>query len=215
MMVVGNTTEVWYEQQANCNAIDLPNVWWRIPLYLLCSVAVLGQYRFVITRYWIALVTMLVGYEVQYLTQDYFHTLQDKDTLDTAISNVFGCAAAVISACIMSYWLNKFQRLYDIHILNPDHPDAEKRLSKIIRQYMHLLTKFNSLLGLSRSNDKDRLEMEEKLRREWKKDASQCDVRLKEKEHNILLDVIIGAQDINIWCVRYNSILAGNSFARS
>jgi len=204
MMAVGNATDVWFEQQANCDAgsgIDLTVVWWRVPLYLLCSVAVLGQYRFPVVRYWRALVTMLVGYEVQYRTQNFFFGINQKDALDTAISNVFGCAAAVISACIVSYWLNKFQYLYDIRILNPDHPDANKRLGKTVRQFMHLLVKLELLLGLAHSNDKDRLEMEKKLRREWKKDASQRDIILNEKEHNILVDTIIGTQDMNIWSI--------------
>lgn len=205
MMVVGNATEVWFEQRANCDAgsgIDLAAAWWRIPLYLLCSVAVLGQYRFPVVHYWRALVTMLVGYEVQHRTQNFFFGIQQEDTLDTAISNVFGCAAAVISACIVSYWLRKFQYMYDIRILNPDHPDAEKRLGKTIRQYMHFLVKIESLLGLTHPNDEGRLEMEKKIKEEWElKKESQRDILLNEKEHNILLDTIIGTQDMNIWSI--------------
>ena len=213
-MVVGNATDVWFEQQENCgtgSGIDLTVVWWRVPLYLLCSVAVLGQYRFPVARYWRALVTMLIGYEVQYRTQTFFNNIHDQDALDTALSNVLGCASAVVSACIVSYWLNQFQYFNDLRILNPDHPDTKNFMGKTIRRYKKFLVKLESLVGLSRSIDKDRLEMEKKLKKEWKKDASQRDIVLKENEHNVLLDTIIGTQDMNIWCVRYN--LAMNHFA--
>lgn len=78
--------------------------WWRIPLYLLCSVAVLGQYRLPIDRYWAALLIQLAAYEVQYSVNKAIAEDYTEDHLDTAVSNMLGAAAGVLSACILS-WL--------------------------------------------------------------------------------------------------------------
>lgn len=86
--------------------IPLDEKWWRIPLYLLCSAAVLGQYRLPIRHYWRGLVVQLVAYEVQYELQKYFGDFHTKDNMDYAVSNTVGAAAAVLAACILSFGSN-------------------------------------------------------------------------------------------------------------
>jgi len=41
----GGAASAWQEQDGYCGLVDLQEKWWRIPLYLLCSVSVLGQVR--------------------------------------------------------------------------------------------------------------------------------------------------------------------------
>ena len=42
----GGPSATWFSSnKANCDNNFVQGQWWRIPLYLLCSVAVLGQYR--------------------------------------------------------------------------------------------------------------------------------------------------------------------------
>ena len=106
LLVVGDASRVWEEQEANCGRLDLGSEPWRIPLYLLCSVFVLGQYRFPVMRNWRALIVMLVGYEVQFQCFRAFAEQHGRDNLDTATSNIVGCAAAVVSACGLSWWIN-------------------------------------------------------------------------------------------------------------
>ena len=69
LMTLPDATEAWFASDENCNLIVLDDEWWRIPLYLLCSAAALGQYRFPVMRYWRGLAVQLVGYEVQYTVQ--------------------------------------------------------------------------------------------------------------------------------------------------
>ena len=56
-------------QSAGWNFLKSPprgEYWWRIPLYLACSVAVLGQYRFRLEQMWRGLLVQLAGYEAQF-----------------------------------------------------------------------------------------------------------------------------------------------------
>lgn len=205
LLVVGNATDVWYEQANNCGRMPLDQVWWRIPLYLLCSVAVLGQYRFPIVRYWRALVTMLVGYEVQYQFFNVFANIHERDNLDTAISNVFGCAAAVVSACAVSYYCNQVRYYYDARILRPDSPDTKSCIGKFLYSILGCSVKIENMLGLGRKSDALRLDMEKKLsqaRRELgDKNHPRQQILLEPKEENLIIETIIGTQDMNIWYV--------------
>lgn len=47
----GQARETWIEQADHCGLVDLTEKWWRIPLYLLCSASVLGQYRLPLRHY--------------------------------------------------------------------------------------------------------------------------------------------------------------------
>ena len=71
MMSLDNTRDMWLQQEQQCGLIDLDAMWWRVPLYLLCSASVLGQYRFPVRHYWRGLVVQLAAYEVQYELQKY------------------------------------------------------------------------------------------------------------------------------------------------
>jgi hypothetical protein len=205
MLVVGNATEVWYEQANNCGRINLEDEWWRIPLYLLCSVAVLGQYRMPINRYWRALVTMLVGYEVQYQCFNAFATFGGRDNLDTAISNVLGCASAVVSACMVSHFMNRIFYYKDARILRPDHPDNNTSKSKFIYALLSCGVRVEHMLGLARESDVRRLDMERKLQNDRRelRDAShpRQHINLDPAEENLIIETIVGTQDMNIWYV--------------
>jgi len=200
LLVVGDANKVWIEQAGNCNRIDFGDLyWWRVPLYLLCSVFVLGQYRFPIVKYWRALVTMYVGYEVQYRSFEYLATIHSRDMLDIAISNVLGCAAAVVSACILSYFLDQFQYLYDLFILNPDSPDTKKYRGTFVHALGTFLLKIEKILKIGRKADRARGKMEKKIKENWGK--PKRDFRLEKDEQNLIIETIIGTQDMNIWCV--------------
>ena len=67
-MTLVNSADTWSDQKSQCGQIDLGSQWWRIPLYLACSVSVLGQYRFPIVQYWRGLTVQLAAYEVQFRT---------------------------------------------------------------------------------------------------------------------------------------------------
>ena len=203
LLVSGNAAETWYEQADNCGRIDLAGEWWRIPLYLLCSAAVLGQYRFPVVRYWRALATMLVGYEVQYQSFNLFASLYDRDNLDTAISNVFGCACAVISACAISYYVGQVRYPFNARILEPEAPRTG--CGNMLYGFFACITTIENMVGLGRASDRDRLDMEKKLAEAQKelKDPthSRQEILLAPNETNLLIETIVGSQDMNIWSI--------------
>jgi len=196
LQVVGNAQEAWFEQADNCGRIDLDQQWWRIPLYLLCSVAVLGQYRFPIVRYWRALIVMLVGYEVQYQFFNYFVQLHERDNLDTATSNVFGSAGAVVSACAVSYYVNQLRYYFDGRILR-EQPD-DSCLGTFIYKFMACGVYLGHVTRLGRRSDRDKLDLEKKLSRARRE---QQEIKLEPAEQNLILETIVGCQDMNIWSI--------------
>ena len=129
----------WTNNFDQCNSINLDDQWWRIPLYLLCSASVLGQYRFPIANYWRGLVVQLVGYEVQYQMFMYFERRHDRDFLDTACSNIAGAAAAVAAASILSYIVDESAYFYNARLLQRASP---KEKQSCIGNFMYRLTKF-------------------------------------------------------------------------
>ena len=205
LLVVGNAQETWYDQSENCGRIDLSQQWWRVPLYLLCSVAVLGQYRFPIVRYWRALVTMLVGYEVQYQFFNIFANIHDRDNSDTAISNVFGCAAAVVSACAVQYYVGQVRYPYNARILNPESEASRTCFGNFMYNFFKCATTIENMVGLGRKSDYLRLDMEKKLNEAHKELKDPAHVRqeilLAPAETNLVLETIVGAQDMNIWSI--------------
>jgi len=62
----GGAWGIWFESDEHCDGNFTAGKWWRIPIYLLCCVGVLGQYRLQVNRYWAALIVQLVAYEAQY-----------------------------------------------------------------------------------------------------------------------------------------------------
>ncbi|KAL7530415.1 hypothetical protein ACHAWF_003367 [Thalassiosira exigua] len=63
----GGAADIWStSQRLYCDASFVREKWWRIPMYLACSVAVLGQYRLPLDKYWMGLIVQFVAYEVQY-----------------------------------------------------------------------------------------------------------------------------------------------------
>lgn len=203
LLVVGNAQEVWFAQAENCGRIDLDNEWWRIPLYLACSVAVLGQYRFPIVKYWRALIVMLVGYEVQYEMFNYFATLYDRDNLDTATSNVLGSAGCVVSACAVSYYVNQLRYYYDARMLQTEEDNSA--VGNFVYGVMSIGVRFAHMLGLGRTSDHLKLGMEKKLsqaKRELKDPAhGRQHIKLEPEEENLILETIVGSQDMNIWSI--------------
>lgn len=203
LLVVGNAQQVWFDQADNCGRINLDEEPWRIPMYLLCSFFVLGQYRFPYVRYWRALIVMLAGYEVQYQMFNYFATLNDRDNIDTATSNIFGSAASVVSACAISFWVNQLRYHYDAKILQAE--DDNSAFGGFIYSVMKCGVILGDMTGFGRTSDREKMDLEAKLTEAKKelKDPNheRQEIKLDNKEENLILEVIVGAADMNIWSI--------------
>lgn len=192
----GGASAVWFESEAHCNGDFVKSEWWRIPLYLLCSVAVLGQYRMPVDQYWRGLVVMLVAYELQYsifngMAEDYTF-----DHLDTAASNIAGAAGGVLAACALSWLINTCRDFYSARLLQKD--EEQSKIGYFIYQLMRCSVKLFSCLRVGRRSDILKLEMEQVLAKQ--KDElndpghprSRIDLSL-EKE-NLFLETVVGSQ---------------------
>lgn len=205
LLVVGDASTVWYEQASNCQRIELNDQPWRIPLYLACSAAVLGQYRYPMVRYWRALVVMLVGYEVQFQMLNYFATLNSRDNLDTATSNVIGCAAAVVSACFMQDLVHQLRYHYDGRLLFRYEKSECPWYGKLIYHTMSLGVKFADAIGLGRKSDRLKEKLGRKLNQARKKVCDPAHNRkkvvLEPVEETLLIELLVDSQDLNIWSI--------------
>lgn len=189
----------WVAQEDRCGRLDLKAAWWRIPLYLLCSASALGQYRFPIVDYWRGLVVQLVAYEVQYRLLVFFAERHDRDNMDLAASNVVGAAAAVCAACVLSFVVDHlFRRPYYDRILH--RGGAETRLQTTVYRFTACCVRVGDCLGLGRATEPAKIAMAERLK--GRLDGADAeDVVLEGAEEMVLIEAIVGAQDLNVWAM--------------
>ncbi len=192
----------WYA--STCNSDFVTGQWWRIPLYLACSVFVLGQYRLPIAQYWRALIVQLVAYEVQY---EFFQGLNQQhvlDHLDTAASNILGAAAGVVVAGLIALIVNVSEDFFRARLLQADSRN-NTRLGNFYFQVLSILKKAIYYIGIGRPLDLTKLELEEKMktmRTELIDPNHPRDViNFPPKEENALIEAIVGTQDINTWSI--------------
>mmetsp|Transcript_23042 Transcript_23042/g.24542 ORF Transcript_23042/g.24542 Transcript_23042/m.24542 type:complete len:644 (-) Transcript_23042:3426-5357(-) len=179
------------ENSDNCFNIDLDQ-WWRIPLYILCSVAVLGQYRFVVTKYWLGLIVMVVGYEAQYSVDRYLNDVHSNDGMNTVFSNVIGAAAAVFSAsflCLLFDYVRKSATIANLQ----NNGEKMSLFGKFIKSFYDCLFHFGTRLGIHRG-------LSRKLARVREKQEKLTDTQvLSDGEEAILIAGIVESQEFNVW----------------
>eukprot|EP00566_Odontella_aurita_P008558 CAMPEP_0113579078 /NCGR_PEP_ID=MMETSP0015_2-20120614/29868_1 /TAXON_ID=2838 /ORGANISM="Odontella" /LENGTH=673 /DNA_ID=CAMNT_0000483017 /DNA_START=79 /DNA_END=2100 /DNA_ORIENTATION=- /assembly_acc=CAM_ASM_000160 len=204
-----NPATVWVEQNQNCGLINLDAHWWRIPLYLACSMAALGQYRFRVVEYWRGLAVQLVGYEVQYKVTKFFEERKEseRDYLDTMASNILGAATAVVTACIIAYVVDNVQKRYYSQLLQrgTHRDETSSKLDDCL--YGTLTTKIRLFrcLRIGRKLESDKLVLEKKLRKQRLElddpNNPLSSIHLNKEEENLLLDTIVNAESMNIWAM--------------
>jgi len=200
----GGASKAFDDSQDHCNDNFTTGEWWRIPIYLACSVGVLGQYRFRIDRYWCPLIVQLVAYEVQY---EVFHGMKEQHTsdhLDTATSNIAGAVGGVISACALSWFVNTCHNFYSARLLQED-PNESSTLVNIVYRVMRCYVKILSCLRINRKSEIQKLGMEEKLKGQQKElndpRHPRDHISLDKDDEGLFLETIVSAQAINIWSI--------------
>lgn len=199
-----DTSVAWIDQSQNCGNIDLNEQWWRIPLYLLCSASALGQYRMPIVRYWRALAVQLAGYEVQYQAQRFYNDRHSTDNIDTAISNILGGIACVVSACLILYFFDIVRRIYYSRLLQRGHVEKSK-IGDAIYAFVVFNIKMVNHLGIGRKSDMEALAMSDKIRQLNRElldpHNPREDIQLTEREESLLIESLVGAETFNIWAI--------------
>lgn len=202
--VQGNALDTWQESEGNCSS-GFTDEWWRIPVYLLCSVGVLGQYRIQFDRYWCALVVQFVAYEVQYKVFRSMDKSHDIDHLDTALSNIAGCATGVLCACALSSLSDIFRKFYSARLLNRDEPANTSCLSDTIYRFMRFTVKAYNCLGLNRKSEIEKLDLEMKIKDQHAELNNPSHPReridLEWRDEELFLETVVSSQDINIWSI--------------
>mmetsp|Transcript_24792 Transcript_24792/g.35482 ORF Transcript_24792/g.35482 Transcript_24792/m.35482 type:complete len:687 (-) Transcript_24792:147-2207(-) len=189
---------------STCQSDFVVNKWWRIPLYLACSVFVLGQYRLPIVQYWRALIVQLVAYEVQYTVFEKMGQIHVKDHLDTATSNMVGAAAGVIVAGLITLMVDVSGDFYRTRLLQEKSSNNTK-LGDFYFRLLSTTNKANYYFGIGRQSDVMKLELKKKLKemRKELKDPNhpRQQIEFPPNEENALLEAIVGTQDINLWSI--------------
>ncbi len=145
---------------------------------------------------------MLCAYEVQYRAQNYLAPNHPNDNLDTSTSNIVGAAAGVISACMLCSLVNCLRFYYKKKLL------AEGKTSKFgsgVFKFMECGTRIGSCLGIGRASDADKLKLKFQLKQQRRElldpTNSRREIRLSESDENLIIETIVGNQDINVWSI--------------
>lgn len=204
-MVLGqNVYSTWVAQldpfDESCDNLSLGGKYpwepgWRIPFYLLCSVFVLGQYRFVLLNYLWALLVQLVGYVVQEYVKVALAVNHKDDGMDTIFGDATGAAASVVTACLIA--------------LSIDYVRAEMRSSldedaSMMRKFGHSLyasfVRMAEAVGLGRGLARRSAEVRATLAEEAKKqNKPESEIKLKNYEEGILVEDAVEMQEFNYW----------------
>jgi len=207
IVVIENVFDAWVEQEQDCNTIDLTAQWWRIPLYLLCSAAALGQYRLPLVNYWRGLAVQLAGYEVQYQMFEYFAQRHDRDFLDTAVSNITGAMAAVVAACAISYMVDSLGYYYNARLLqrNTGEKQTFSPFGKLVYKWTKTYVQCAGWMGVGRKSSTFLLKNEASLRQSVVElrdpHHPRKEIRLKPEDEAALVEAIVEAENLNVWAL--------------
>lgn len=136
----------------------------------------------------------------------YLEKRHPHDNLDTSASNIGGAAAGVVTACVLSFIINKYYDFYHARLLQRD--DAKTKNSNIGNcafRFMKYWIKLTSCLRITRESEVRKLHLEKKVRSEVAelRDPShpRSEIRLDTTNENLLIEAIVGSMDLNIWAI--------------
>lgn len=187
---------VWIEEQV-CEPIFVYQTWWVIPLYLLCSVSVLGQYRFTVMDYWAGLLVQLVAYVVQ--RKAYFST--DYDGIGIVTKDILGAMSAVATATFIAFAVDFIRYESKIVVLDGNYADLNAYTCRDITRYTYkFLVRVGTCLGLGRNLTNRSLEVRTKLEEIAKeKGKAKDEIVLDVKDEATLIEAAVEAQESSVW----------------
>lgn len=126
------------------------------------------------------------------------------DRLDTAASNMVGAAAGVLIACVLCHTISRCRRFYGYRLIKKDGEKHSKGYDCLF-SFMRCFVKVYSRLGLNRTSDIQKLQMEQNItvQQEELHDPAHPRNRidLDWDTENLFLETLVGAQDVNIWSI--------------
>lgn len=201
-----NVFQTWTEQKQSgvCDSLDLGNLppwdpWWRIPFYLLCSVSVLGQYRFIVMNYVFGLLVQLAAYVGQEGAKYKLKADHTLDGMDTVFGDIAGAACAVAAATVIAFLVDH-ARFYSSGIVTNVNNEEETWFSKFASEIFECSVRINNWCGLGRNLANRSAAVWEKLEEESKKqDKPKSQIKLEEEDEATLVEEAVEAQEFNVW----------------
>eukprot|EP00548_Thalassiothrix_antarctica_P006674 CAMPEP_0194132738 /NCGR_PEP_ID=MMETSP0152-20130528/3142_1 /TAXON_ID=1049557 /ORGANISM="Thalassiothrix antarctica, Strain L6-D1" /LENGTH=680 /DNA_ID=CAMNT_0038827897 /DNA_START=79 /DNA_END=2121 /DNA_ORIENTATION=+ len=200
-----NTIDAWYLQGLNCTSDRdfINNDLYRIIIYIVCSFAVLGQYRFPIVNWWRGVLVQVAGYVVQYKVQQGLEHEGKNTNLDTAISNIAGAMAAVIVSDILAAIVDGMLKLYNARILH-----RNKKVTKV-GTFFYKITAFfvraSYYLGCGKEADLRVLNMKSDLRQqrlELHSDThARSEINITSEQQRDIQEAIVSAEPLSTWSI--------------
>lgn len=193
--------DTWIESSVHCNTLNFREQWYRIPLYLLCCLSVLGKHRMPLSQYLRALFVQYCAYESQFQVKRFYSARHLYDNLDVSLSNIVGAAVAVLSACMVSVFVNRLRYLHYWSLLN-NNPAQCGTLADSLR---HKYTKIAVAVGIANETNVERLLLEKRVKKEIaeKKDPNhnRQDVTFKEDEEKLMVENLVTSHYLNLWAL--------------
>ena len=132
---------------------------------------------------------------------------QVKDNLDVMASNVCGAAASVVTACLLSAFMDFVNGIYYAQLLQrgAHRDETDSMLDDILYGCISSVVKCFNCLGIGRAHDKHMVELEKKIYQQTKelKDPAhpRTEIKLNPEEEDLLLDTVVYAESMNIWAM--------------
>jgi len=207
------------DQLGVCNTIDLDDMWWRLPLYILCSISVLGQYRFIFINYWMALLVQVAGYEAQYKVSQYFNEDHKYDGMDRIFGDMAGAIASVVAASIFCFIYDYIGHFSNYTVLSKaSKEDKISAFGHFMRRIYECFVSVNARLGLGRRLWYRTRAVKEKLEElSTTQGIPKHEVKLSVEEESTLVEAAIEAQDSNVWSLLMPAVyqlVPGSQLAR-
>ena len=166
---------------------------------------IIGQYRCQLTRYWLALSVQLVAYEVQYTVTDAIGEYFTRDNLDSAVSNIVGCATGVVCACFLWSIANVIRKYFGARVLQNKEGEYSSRMATFSYKLMRFIIKVNACFRIGRRTDIKKLELEETLK-EKHRDLNDPNhpaesIELSPEDEHLFLETVVTSQSLNVWAI--------------
>lgn len=201
LVLKGDVFNSWTLQHNVCGtALDIDNQWWRSLFYVLCSVSVLGQYRFIVMNYWAGLLVQVAAYETQYWVLKHSTDDHQFDGMDTVYSNVMGAAAAVATASLISFVVDFVKIKNRINFMHGVTECKEPSFcGKLFQNSYRFLVGCGDFLHLGRGLNQRIAKVNKRLEKELKEGTPIEQIHLSETEEATLVEAAVEAQELNVW----------------
>jgi len=200
----GQVYDIWTEQLEPDNGVcdmyglsgKMPwDPWWRILLYILCSVSVLGQYRFIVMNYWAGLIVQVAAYVAQESVKTHFAENHSYDGMNRVYGDAIGAMISVMAACCIALTVDYIRWQSKVGVSSEG-----SAFSKSMHYIYKYLVQIGACLGLGRGLTDRVAKARETLEGEVKAlKRRPSEIVLSPEHEATLVEDAVEAQEYNFW----------------